>query len=585
MKTIQVEAEFCVVGGGLAGLCAAVAAARHGTKTVLVHDRPVLGGNASSEIRVPVQGAYGSWDRSVRETGIIEEIMLETLYRNPSGNWQMWDLAMHGIAKAEPNLTLLLNCSCTEAKASEGRLESLRAWQSTTQTWFEVSAQVFADCSGDSILSSFAGAEMRDGREAAAEFDEPLAPDVASSTKMGMSLIFVWRDLGSPQRFMPPTWIHTFHNDEEAPKHVEKINLKPVSGANGFFVELGGEDDTIHDSEEIKEELLNLGLGLIDHYKNQGEHGAENLALEWFGFLPGKRESLRYVGDHMLRQSDVQQPNAFEDIVAYGGWPIDDHDSKGSLRKGEYSHDWFKVNCPYGIPFRSLYSKNVENLMMAGRNISATHIALCTTRVMATCALLGQAIGTAASLSIREACTPRECGQLHIEELQASLQADDCWLPGLARAIPEPSRSASLLASSGDAELLRNGHDREYEDRGEVNAWIAAKGAWVEYRFESPQQLSQARIVFDSNLKRKWANMPLWYPRDGWDIKPEPTLVRGFRIMAENESSEWQEVACETDSFQRLVRLSLDVETKAIRLIIDETWGHDSVKVFAWDVS
>ena len=111
MKKVNLTTQFCVVGGGLAGFCAAVAAARHGTQTVLVHDRPVFGGNASSEIRVPVQGAFGSWDRSVRETGIIEEIMLETLYRNPSANWQMWDLALHGIAKAEPNLTLLLNCS------------------------------------------------------------------------------------------------------------------------------------------------------------------------------------------------------------------------------------------------------------------------------------------------------------------------------------------------------------------------------------------------------------------------------------------------------------------------------------------
>ncbi|MGE9290920.1 MAG: FAD-dependent oxidoreductase [Puniceicoccales bacterium] len=584
MKSIDIDSEFCVVGGGLAGLCAAVAAARHGTRTVLVHDRPVLGGNASSEVRVPVQGAYGSWDRSVRETGIIEEIMLETLYRNPGANWQLWDLVMHGIAKQEPHLTLLLNCSCTEATGSDGRMRSIRAWQSTTQTWYNVSAQTFADCSGDSILSSFVGADMREGREARSEFNEPIAPEKASSTKMGMSLVFIWRDMGRPQRFIPPTWIHAYHNNEEAPKHMDQINLKPQGGSNGFFVELGGEDDTIHDSEEIKEALLKMGLGLIDHYKNHGEHNAENLTLEWFGFLPGKRESLRYVGDYILSQSDVQRPNEFEDIVAYGGWPIDDHDSKGSLRKGKYSHDWFEVNCPYGIPFRSLYSKNVDNLMMAGRNISATHVALCTTRVMATCAVMGQAVGTAAALAAREQCSPREVGRDHIGELQAMLQEDDCWLPGIARRIPELSTQATLTASSGDAEPLRNGHDREYEDEAESNSWLAAKGSWAEYRFGSPKKLAQTRIVFDSNLKRKWANMPLWYPRDGWDTKPEPTLVRSFRVAIEIRSGEWREVACEKENYQRLVKLPLEVETKAVRLFVDETWGNDAVNVFAWEV-
>ncbi|MGE9296966.1 MAG: FAD-dependent oxidoreductase [Puniceicoccales bacterium] len=585
MRENQIEADFCVIGGGLSGLCAAVAAARHGAKTVLVHDRPVLGGNASSEIRVPVQGAFGSWDRSVRETGIIEEIMLETLYRNPAANWQMWDLAMHGIAKAEPNLTLLLNCSCTEASASGGRVHSVRAWQSTTQTWYQVAAPLFADCSGDSILSSFAGAEMREGREAASEFDEPIAPKTASSTKMGMSIVFIWRDMGSPQRFMPPTWIHTYHNNDEAPKHMDEINLKPVNGSNGFFVELGGEDDTIHDSEEIKEELLKLGLGLIDHYKNHGEHGAENLTLEWFGFLPGKRESLRYVGDHMLCQKDVQQPNEFDDIVAYGGWPIDDHDSKGSLRKGKYSHDWFEVNCPYGIPFRSLYSKNVDNLMMAGRNISATHVALCTTRVMATCAVMGQAIGTAAAIAVREGCTPREVGQRHIRELQSRLQDDDCWLPGLPRAIPAVSQCATLTASTGDAEPLRNGHDRENEDAGVLNAWCASPGDWAEYRFDEPTAISRARIIFDSNLKRKWANMPLWYPRDGWDIHAPSTLVKSYHLLAETESGDWKEIYREEENFQRLARFPVEITTRAVRLVVEETWGDEKVNVFAWDIA
>lgn len=587
MKTVEYQSDFCVVGGGLSGLCAAVSAARRGVRTVLVHDRPVLGGNASSEIRVPVQGAYGSWTRTVRETGIIEEIMLETLYRNPSGNWQMWDAVLHGIAACEPNLTLLLNCSCTEATAENGRLRSLRAWQTTTQTWYKVEATLFADCSGDSILSSFCGAEMREGREARAEFGESLAPETANRTKMGMSIMFVWRDMGCRQRFVPPTWVHFYPDNGAAVRHQEKINLNPRNGVNAFFMELGGMDDTIHDTERLRDELLKMGLGMVDHYKNHGDHGAENLALEWFGFLPGKRESLRYVGDHMLTQDDVQRPNAFSDIVAYGGWPIDDHDSKGSLRddKSKYSHDWFDVNCPYGIPFRSLYSRNVDNLLMAGRNISATHLALCTTRVMATCAVMGQAIGTAAALATKHGCSPRTVGCEHIDALQDALQDDDCWLPGRPRPISPICRGSRLTASCGEPESLRNGLDRTDEDRDQLNAWVTQKNGWAEYRFDHPVYLQRSRVVFDSKLKREWSNMPLWYPRDGWDLRPPETLVRGFRLLAEQPDGQWKDIATHQNNFQRLVRVPLDCETKAIRLQIDETWGSENPQIFAWEVA
>jgi hypothetical protein len=585
MKDTKHQADFCVVGGGLAGLCAAVAAARHGAKTILIHERSVLGGNASSEIRVPVQGAYGSWDRTVRETGIIEEIMLDTLYRNPSGNWQMWDATLHGLAAYQENLTLLLNCSCAEVKAADGKVRSVRAWQTTTQTWHEVEATYFADCSGDSILSSFCGAEMREGREARGEFGESLAPEVANSTRMGMSIMFVWRDMGKTQRFIPPTWVHSYPTEESAPYHSAKVNLTPRNGVNAFFMELGGLGDTIHDTERLREELLKMGLGLVDHYKNHGDHAAENLALEWFGFLPGKRESLRYVGDYTLTQQDVQEGTKFEDIVAYGGWPIDDHDSAGSHRKGQFTHDWYDVACPYGIPYRSLYSRNVENLLMAGRNVSVTHLALCTTRVMATCAVMGQAIGTAAALAVKHHCTVREVGQKHLAELQDTLQADDCWLPGRPRKIPTVSTQAQLAASSGDPKALRNGHDREYEDAGQLNAWTAEVGAWAEYRFAQLEKIAGTRLVFDSKLKRQWSNMPLWYPRDGWDIRPPETLVKSFTLEAEQHDGTWREVASITNNFQRLVRLPLDVETTAIRLVIKETWGSATPNIFSWEVS
>lgn len=592
MKTVRHDVDFCVVGGGLAGLCAALAASRHGARTVLIHDRPVLGGNASSEIRVPVMGAYGTWDRSVRETGIIEEIMLDTLHGNPTGNWSLWDLALHTLVLREKNLTVLLNCSCTDVTAdaatasTNGRIHSLRGWQTSTQTWHEVSARNFADCSGDSMLSSFSGALMREGREARAEFGESIAPETANPTKMGMSLMFTWREMnGRAPKFTPPAWIHAYPTEESAPYHPAKVNPAPVHGMNAFYVELGGREDTIHDTERLRDELLKMGLGLVDHIKNHGDHGAAQLALDWFGFLPGKRESLRYVGDHVLTQNDVQQGTPFPDVVAYGGWPIDDHDSSGSLLKGKESHDWYQVKCPYGIPYRSLYSKNVDNLFMAGRNISATHLALCSTRVMATCAIMGQAVGTAAALATRHACSPREVGARHIQTLQSALQEDDCWLPGRSREIPKLTKTALLSASEGAPECLRDGHDRPDEDTGQTHAWTAGTGQWAEYRFHGPVSLTATRLVFDSNLRRKWTNMPNWYPRDGWNLTPPAGLVRDFRLLAEINPGEWSEIVSIQDNHQRLVKLPLKITAHALRLVIESAWRNTSnVNVFAWDI-
>lgn len=588
MKTTTYQADVCVVGGGLAGLLAAVAAARQGATVVLMHDRPVLGGNASSEIRVWVQGAYGSWDRSLRETGIIEEIMLDTLRLNPQASWPLWDAVLYDKARHQPNLTLLLNCACVEGRAEGRRLRAIRGWQSPSYTWHEVEARLFVDASGDCILAPFAGAEVRRGREARSEFAEPSAPLAASPVTMGNSISFIWRDAGQPQPFVPPPWAYSYPTEAEAPKHRTKFTFGSPNGGDGaFYVELGGRQDTLHDAEAIRDELLKVGLGIVDHLKNHGDHGADNLALEWFGMLPGKRESWRYVGDHVLTQNDVTAGRVFPDLVAYGGWPVDDHHPDGSLRRdeAESDHVWHPVHCPYGIPYRSLYSRNVDNLFCAGRNISATHLGLCSTRVMATCAVIGQAVGIAAALAAAHGLTPRQVGEQALGELQARLQDDDCWLPGLARPIPAAARAARLTASAGDPEPLRNGHDREDEQAGARNAWTAAPGAWAEYRFAAPQRLTRTRLVFDSHLKRKWANMPLYYPRDGWDLRPPETLVRSFRLLAETAPGQWREVAAVADNHQRLLRLPLELETAALRLVLDRTWGAATVNVFAWDLS
>ena len=184
---------------------------------------------------------------------------------------------------------------------------------------------------------------------------------------------------------------------------------------NFWYIELGGEGDAIRDAEAVRDELLRVAYGVWDYVKNAPENREKNAnwRLDFLGILPGKRESRRYVGDHILTQNEVRAGGAFADIVAYGGWTMDDHDPAGFASKGA-PNIFHPAPSPFGIPYRCLYSRNVENLFFAGRNISVTHTAMSASRVMATCALLGQAVGTAAAVAIQRGTTPRGVYAEHI---------------------------------------------------------------------------------------------------------------------------------------------------------------------------
>ena len=375
LRKIHHEADVCVVGGGVGGMLTAISAARHGVKVALMHDRPVLGGNASSEIRMWISGA-GTRVRNLQETGILEELMLDNMYTNPDRSWPMWDALLYGKVRFEPNIDLILNCACSSVKMSDsapGIIESIEGFQTTTYTIHSVSASIFCDCSGDSILAPLSGADYRVGRESAFEYGEEFGLPEADSRTMGMSLMLQCRETDHKVEFTPPSWAYRFDTDADMKNKPHDCLLKP--NTNFYWIELGGMGDTIHDTEEIRDELLKIAYGVWDHMKNRGDHGADNWELEWLGFLPGKRESRRYVGDYVLTQNDVENCTPFEDTVAYGGWQIDNHlpggfftdggsDQGGHLQKRRLSE-------PYPIPFRCLYSRNIRNLMFAGRNISA----------------------------------------------------------------------------------------------------------------------------------------------------------------------------------------------------------------------
>lgn len=493
-ETIYHETEFCVVGGGLAGLCAAVAAARKGIKTILVQERPVLGGNASSEIRMWVRGAHGKYNM---ESGIVSELNFENIHRNPYLNFSIWDTVMYSKAINEPNLTLMLNTTCIDAEAENGHIESITCWQMTTYTFHTIHAEQFADCSGDSILAPLVGAKWTKGREASAEFGESIEPEQADLRTMGMSCLIQARELTEKVPFVKPEWAYTYETDDDLPHRGHSMQDKHN---NFWWIELGGEDDSIRDTEKLRHELLKVAFGVWDHIKNRGDHDADNWELEWVGFLPGKRESRRYRGAHVLSQTEVEAGGKFEDTVAYGGWSMDDHNPAGFRHAGEPTI-YHPAPSPFGIPFRSLYSANIDNLMFAGRNISATHAALSATRVMATCAIMGQAVGNAAAICVKYNCTPDEVSAKHIQELQNELMYDGCYLPGFTRTVDTTTVKAESNLTSEERELLFNGNERPSEQKP-VGTISRGVGESIEFTYEVPVE-GTVRLILDPDYSRE----------------------------------------------------------------------------------
>nr|WP_319485969.1 FAD-dependent oxidoreductase [uncultured Cohaesibacter sp.] len=430
LRTVDLEADLVVVGGGLSGTCAAIAAAREGAKVVLVQDRPVLGGNASSEIRLWILGATshgGNNNRWAREGGIINEILLENQFRNHGGNPVVVDTIIQDWVAREDNITVLVNTVVFHAEMDGNRVRKVHAFNAQNGTMYHLQGSYFADSSGDGILVHLSGAAYRMGAEDASEFDEPMAPGDDYGALLGHSLYFYSKDVGHPVDYVAPDF---------ALKDVEKLIPRyrnfaaSEQGCSLWWIEWGGRLDTIHQSEEIKAELQKIVFGVWDYIKNSGNFPeSANLTLEWVGTIPGKRESRRAEGDYIMRQRDIVEQVEHEDNISHGGWSIDLHPADGvySQRGG---CNQYHAKGAYGIPFRSMYSRNIENLFINGRLLSASHVAFGSTRVMATSSAVGQAIGTAASLCLKRQITPRELARPeHIGLLKSRLSANGHYVP------------------------------------------------------------------------------------------------------------------------------------------------------------
>jgi hypothetical protein len=577
-KIINHSVDLCVIGGGMAGLTAALAAARHGIRVLLMHDRPVLGGNASSECRVHICGAdRHNQVKNMRETGILEELRLENLYRNPNRSFSIWDTILYEKALAEPNLTLLLNCTCLKAQMDGSLIESVEGWQLTTQTTHIVKSALFADCSGDAILAPLTGADQRMGRESRQEFGESIAPETADERTMGMTCLFQTREFDTPQPYQPPAWANVYLDCDDLPY-----------GSTGhrwwqmgyWWVELGGEGHSIHDTEQLRDELLKITFGVWDHVKNHcpNKASAENWALEWVQFLPAKRESRRYLGEHILTQLDIESGGHFPDLVAYGGWTMDDHHPAGfnAVRIGALATIFHHSPSPYGIPYRSLYSSNIKNLMFAGRDASCTHAAMSSTRVMGTGCSMGQAVGSAAAVAVKAGVYP-EAVQSHIHHLQQLLIHDDAYLPWIAQDFSELTRQSTLVASQGDPEPLRDGYSRPVKDN--IHAWVAHPGDWAAYHLPQPNQVKSISLVLDSALDRRIQMS--YHQKDDQLTAPPQVMPKAFHLEGLVDG-EWQLLHEEKDNHQRLFRFSMRQSLSAVRFVLDETWGAEASKIFAF---
>jgi hypothetical protein len=517
----------------------------------------------------------------MRETGILEEIRLENLRHNPNRNYSVWDLVLYDLAQRTANLKVLLNCSCINATMKGDRIESVSGWQTTSQTYYKVRAQIFADCSGDSVLAPLTGAKYRMGREGRNEMGETIAPKKADSATMGMTCLFQARDFGTPQTFEPPKWAYKYTRDKDLPYGGRGHSHGGWWGLGYWWVELGGTYHSIHDTEQTRDELLKIVLGVWDHIKNQDDHGAENWGLEWLQFLPGKRESRRYIGDYVLTQQDIEEGGKFADTVAYGGWTMDDHHPAGfeAVKIGAPPTIYHPATSPYGIPYRSLYSCNVSNLMFAGRNISVTHVALSSTRVMGTCISMGQAVGTAVAMAVGHSLTPREVID-HVNKLQQMLLLDDCYLPQIPQEFSILTINAKLQASNDvDPEPVRDGWNRPISN--DSHAWIAQSGDSISYLFDKPSHVAEVRLLLDTAMDKDLA-LSLHYKNHGMTHIPEET-PRTFRIDV-MRGGKWNEFRVIKDNYQRQVCISIDEVIEGVCYTLIETYGANASKVYGFFV-
>ncbi len=610
IREFEKHYQVVVVGGGLSGMCAAIAAARNGARVALIQNRSMVGGNASSEIRMHIVGAncHNSMP-NMMETGILLELLLENKHRNPYHTFSVWDTIMWEKVRWQEGLDLYLNTCLETAETEDGIIRSICCFQNSTETRFTFTGDIFIDATGHGTLGVLAGATTRVGSEGRAEFNEPNAPETPNTDTLGNSLMFQAVDRGEPVEFIRPEWAYRFSEEDlKYRSHVESVRSisdggKPTEYEDGassklpefynldsgyWWIELGGQyDDIIAQGEEIRDELARCVYGVWDHIKNVSDHGAQNYDLSWVGFIPGFRESRRLEGQYILTENDVRANRVFEDAVAYGGWPMDDHVRGGIMDFDKNPSRCFNFEGCYSIPYRCYISKDIGNLMMAGRDISTSKMAYGSIRVMGTCAVGGQAAGTAAAMAIRYGIQPPKVAE-HMDELQQTLLKQDCYIPGFANHDPaDLARDARVSCSSAaegcGAGNVINGVTRTVGK--ESNVWesapLADGPAWLRLDLPKVQTIREIRLTFDPNLSREIMPSITAMVRNRQCKGMPDELVRDYTVELQRgeETVYTQHVK---GNYQRLntLKLPTPVQADSLTLIVTATHDYPAARVF-----
>ena len=559
------EFDCIVVGGGAAGITAAIAAARHGLKTALVNDRPILGGNGSDEAHVALEG---SAHRGYHETGIIYEIKSK---KEATG--LTWSQIFAEFTKNENNLTVFNDTLVKAAETKENNITSVSAVNTINLSGYIFNADVFVDATGDAWLGYYAGANYRVGREAKFEYNESAAPICADGNTMsgcttrtvtdGSDTVcsYYAEKTNTPVSFSAPDWAFKLPEGDALGREPQYIDR------GHWWLEMPNDYDDIWESEFVRDSMIRMSVGYFNWLKNSWpeKESAKNYKLKSLGLYIAKRESRRLTGDYVMTENDFVDGTEFDDAVCYSGWNIDVHHVDGifSGDQGEFSVNRVVPITP--IPFRSLYSKNIKNLMMAGRCISVTHIGLGPVRVQLTAATISQAVGTAAYLCKKYKKSPKEIGKEHIAELQQILLKEDITIlhhfnsdeNDLAR---KSVITADSFTENGKPENVINGKTRLTES--ENYAWISSKNLpqSITLTFEKETEINQVRITFDIPFS-EYLHC----------FKPSPilkNLVKDYDIDADI-NGKWIKLAEVRDNIYRLSITDFPkIKTKKIKITV-----------------
>ena len=534
MDTFRLDCDLLVAGGGLAGVSAALAAARHGAKVVLVQNRSRLGGNSSSEIKMHPLGIW-EFRTGFREGGIIEELKLEDISVNTQRSWEMWDLMLYDKVISEPNIALLLDTTVFSVETEGDKISCVYARSDTSLKIYKITAKNYADCTGDGRLAMEAGAEMMWGRDGSGKYGEDLVDDRNPHGTLCSSLLFTTTDTGKPAPYKAPAWA----------KKITAADLRfRDPKRNGFqfgyfFISHGGLSDAIRDTEVIRFELLSVVLGLWEYIKTCGKYPeTENLALDTVGMIPARRESYRIRGLHLFTQHDIYGGwKNYPDQVATCGWLPEDQPSGGIFEPDVRPVLRTRKTSPYNMPLRVMISKDFSNLSMAGRNMSCSHLAFSCTRVMCTGSVMGQALGTAAALAAKHGAKLADFteNKALINELQQELLRDGQIIMGVPNLDPtDLARKAEISSNIPNSNPAAVNNGKIYDVlKSDANKWIAPLSEKPELTlsWRAPQKIS--KIIFNFDAGRRHLCITKEASRRRLVLEaPQPEVLKDYDVIA-----------------------------------------------------